>query len=197
MINYLEHFIPVICYEVNTTNSQPTIVVEANDLLPVANNLKLHINSLYNVLSNISGVDLIELKYRFVVVYDLLSIKYNQRITLKVFLNESAIVSSLTGVFINANWWEREAWDMFGIFFEKHPDLRRILTDYGFQGYPLRKDFPLSGYVEVQYDESTKKVETFPVTLTQEMRKYVFDGSWPQAQNDVLTFSALSVEKKS
>lgn len=196
MVNYLENFVPLVCYEVNTVDNQLVVVVKREDLLVTLNNLKLHINSQYNLLYNISGVDLVELKYRFVVIYDLLSIKYSQRLSLKVFVNEITAVPSSVGIFRNANWWEREIWDMFGIYFQDHPDLRRILTDYGFQGFPLRKDFPLSGYVEVQYDESTKKVEVFPLTLTQEMRKYTYENPWPQAENDTIPFSVYTENKK-
>jgi len=186
MINYLENFLPVTHYEINTVNNQPTIIVTSDDLLSVIRNLKFHVNFLYTLLSNISGVDLIEMKYRFAVVYEFLSIKNSQRITVKVFVNEITPVPSLVSIFRNSNWWEREIWDMFGIFFENHPDLRRILTDYGFQGFPLRKDFPLSGYIELAYDGSTKKVEIYPLTLTQEMRRYNYENPWLQGDTDVL-----------
>jgi NADH/F420H2 dehydrogenase subunit C len=186
MTNFLYNSLPVVYFERNTLNDHQTVVVTSDELLGVVNNLKLHINSLYTLLSNVTGVDLIEMQYRFAVVYELLSIKNNQRMTIKVFVNEVTPVPSLVSVFKNSNWWEREVWDMFGIFFENHPDLRRILTDYGFQGFPLRKDFPLSGFVEVQYDDSTKKVEIYPLTLTQEMRKYNYENPWLQSDTDVL-----------
>jgi len=186
MQSFLYDKLPVVYFERNTLNHHQTVVVTSDELLCVVNNLKFHVNSLYTLLSNISGVDLIEMQYRFAVIYELLSIKNSQRLTLKVFVDEVTPVPSLVGIFKNSNWWEREVWDMFGIFFENHPDLRRILTDYGFQGFPLRKDFPLSGFVEVQYDDSTKKVEIYPLTLTQEMRKYNYENPWPQSDTDVL-----------
>jgi len=109
------------------------------------------------MLTYIAGIDLYGLLYRFCVVYDLLSLTYNTRIRVKVYLTETGSVNSIINIYLNSNWWEREIWDLFGIYFENHPDLRRILTDYGFEGFPLRKDFPLYGYVELRYDE-TKKI---------------------------------------
>jgi NADH:ubiquinone oxidoreductase subunit C len=112
------------------------------------------------------------------VVYDLLSLVYNVRIRIKVFVDAVTPVFSVFSVYKCADWWEREVWDMFGIYFENHPDLRRILTDYGFEGYPLRKNFPLSGFVEVRYDEVYKRVITEPVVLTQEYRTFKFTLPW-------------------
>ena len=144
--------------------------------------LKLHIKYQYKVLSCISGVDLlfsiINTNYRFSIVYDLLSIRFNLRVRVKIFLNELSTVLSSTSVFINANWWEREIWDMFGIWFEYHPDLRRILTDYGFDGFPLRKDFPLCGYSEVLYDFNKKRIVSKPCEFSQEFRVFGFENSW-------------------
>lgn len=111
----------------------------------------------YKILSAISVVDYPERENRFEVVYDFLSM-YNHRFRLKTYVNESTSLQSIVSLYPCANWWEREAWDLFGVFFDKHPDLRRILTDYGFEGHPLRKDFPLSGYVDLRYDENAKRV---------------------------------------
>jgi NADH-quinone oxidoreductase subunit C len=130
------------------------------------------------MLSCISGVDFLDKTYRFCVVYDLLSLTYNSRLRVKVFVNEITSVPSSVNVFINANWWEREIWDLYGIYFDKHPDLRRILTDYGFEGHPMRKDFPLSGYVEVRYSESKKRIVVEPLELTQEFRSFSFQTPW-------------------
>ena len=118
------------------------------------------------------------LNYRFCVVYDLLSLKYNFRVRIKLFLSEITPVFSCVSIFINANWWEREIWDMFGIYFEEHPDLRRILTDYGFEGYPLRKDFPLSGYLELFYNENKKQIVVESLELTQDFRFFNFEVPW-------------------
>jgi len=117
-------------------------------------------------------------KYRFAVIYDLLSLTFNNRIRVNIFITDLTIVTSSVNVFLNANWWEREIWDLFGIYFAKHPDLRRILTDYGFEGFPLRKDFPLSGYIEVRYDENKKRIITESIELTQEFRLFSFETPW-------------------
>ena len=111
-------------------------------------------------------------------VYDLLSLTYNSRLRLKVFTNELQSLPSSVKIFINANWWEREIWDLYGIYFDQHPDLRRILTDYGFEGHPLRKDFPLSGYIEVRYDDNKKRIVVEPLELTQEARSFTFESPW-------------------
>jgi len=140
--------------------------------------LKLHINYQYKVLSSISGVDLVGRKSRFCVVYDLLSFKNNSRLRVKTFVNETSHIFSATCVFINADWWEREIWDLFGIYFENHVDLRRLLTDYGDIGYPLRKDYPLSGYVELQYCWSKKGVVCQPLQHSQEYRVFLFEERW-------------------
>jgi NADH dehydrogenase (ubiquinone) Fe-S protein 3 len=130
------------------------------------------------MLSCISGVDLVSNTNRFVVVYELLSLTYNSRIRIKVFVDEKEKLKSICALFINSNWWEREIWDMYGVYFDNHPDLRRILTDYGFEGHPLRKDFPISGYVEVKYDENKKRIVVEPLELSQELRLFSFSSPW-------------------
>jgi NADH-quinone oxidoreductase subunit C len=135
-------------------------------------------NCLFKMLVDICGVDWPERPERFEVVYNLLSLKHNQRIRVKVSTDEDNPVPSVTPVFSTAGWFEREAWDLYGILFSGHPDLRRILTDYGFQGHPLRKDFPLTGYVQVRYDEEQKRVVYEPVSLTQEFRGFDFLSPW-------------------
>jgi NADH dehydrogenase (ubiquinone) Fe-S protein 3 len=130
------------------------------------------------MLSCISGVDLVSNANRFVVVYELLSLTYNSRIRIKVFVDEKEKLKSICALFINSNWWEREIWDMYGVYFDNHPDLRRILTDYGFEGHPLRKDFPISGYVEVKYDENKKRIVVEPLELSQELRLFSFSSPW-------------------
>ena len=132
----------------------------------------------FTVLIDICGVDYPERTKRFDVVYHLLSLKQNIRIRVKTETEEGAAVSSIIDLFPAANWFEREAYDFFGILFSGHPDLRRILTDYGFRGYPLRKDFPLTGYVEVRYDDEQKKVVYEPVKLIQEFRSFDFMSPW-------------------
>jgi NADH-quinone oxidoreductase subunit C len=136
----------------------------------------------FEVLIDICGVDWPSRANRFDVVYHLLSPRLNQRIRLKLQTDESTPVASTVEVFPAANWFEREAYDMYGILFSGHPDLRRLLTDYGFQGHPLRKDFPLTGYVEVRYDEEQKRVVYEPVELTQEFRSFDFESPWEGTQ---------------
>ncbi|BBK32070.1 NADH-quinone oxidoreductase subunit C [Stella humosa] len=133
---------------------------------------------LFKVLVDVCGVDYPERAQRFEVVYNLLSLDHNFRIRVKTATDEATPVPSVVPVFSAAGWWEREAWDLYGIFFSDHPDLRRILTDYGFEGHPLRKDFPMTGYVEVRYDEQQKRVVYEPVKLVQEFRSFDFESPW-------------------
>jgi NADH-quinone oxidoreductase subunit C len=142
-------------------------------------------NLLFKQLVDITGVDYPDRQKRFEVVYNLLSLKHNQRIRVKVAADEDTVVPSASGAFSSAIWLEREVWDMFGVFFSDHPDLRRILTDYGFEGHPLRKDFPLTGYVEVRYDEDQKRVVYEPVKLVQEFRGFDFASPW-EGMQDIL-----------
>jgi NADH/F420H2 dehydrogenase subunit C len=159
-------------------SDENTIVVSHDKLLFAMKCLKLHFSYQYKLLSCISGVDFLGKDYRFSVVYDLLSLTFNNRLRIKVFVNEITSVPSVVDIFVNANWWEREVWDMYGIYFDRHPDLRRILTDYGFEGHPMRKDFPLSGYVEFRYDETRKKIIGEPVELAQEFRTFTYEMPW-------------------
>ena len=168
--------IPIVSSQNN--NQETSIIVESKNISLTLRYLKTHINTQYLLLSCISGVDLLFTQYRFCVVYDLLSLLNNSRIRVKTYVNESDSIESSCSIFKNANWWERELWDMFGIYFKNHPDLRRILTDYGFEGYPLRKDFPLSGYVEVSFNSSLRRVSQEPIELSQEQRSYTYESSW-------------------
>ena len=136
----------------------------------------------FRVLIDICGVDYPQRQKRFDVVYHLLSMHMNQRIRVKVKADEETPLPSVCGVFSAANWFEREVWDMFGVLFSGHPDLRRILTDYGFQGHPLRKDFPLTGFVEMRYSEELKRVVYEPVQLGQEFREFDFLSPWEGAE---------------
>jgi len=136
----------------------------------------------FEVLIDLCGADYPERESRFDVVYHLLSISNNQRVRVKVPVAEGEAVSSVVRIYSSAGWFEREAWDLFGIYFEGNEDLRRLLTDYGFEGHPLRKDFPLTGFVELRYDEQEKRVVYEPVSLTQEFRKFDFMSPWEGAQ---------------
>ena len=132
----------------------------------------------FEQLTDLCGVDYPERDPRFDVVYHLLSMSHNRRLRLRIGVNEDEPVPSATGVYASAGWWEREAWDLYGIYFAGNPDLRRLLTDYGFDGHPLRKDFPLTGYVELRYDSEQKRVVYEPVKLTQEFRRFDFLSPW-------------------
>ncbi|MGQ9365208.1 NADH-quinone oxidoreductase subunit C [Azospirillum sp. ST 5-10] len=140
----------------------------------------------FEQLMDITAVDYPEREERFEVVYNLLSLKHNQRIRVKLTTDEDTPVPSVVPVYSAANWFERETWDMLGVFFSDHPDLRRILTDYGFEGHPFRKDFPLTGYVEMRYDEDQKRCVYEPVRLTQDFRTYDFLSPWEGMTNVML-----------
>ena len=156
------------------------LIVSSEKLLPVISFLKNNVNCQYKILTSISGTDYLEKNLRFEVSYELLSIRYNSRIRVKTYVDEITAIESITSIYSAADWWEREIWDFFGVFFLNHPDLRRILTDYGFEGHPLRKDFPLSGYVEVRYDERQKRVICESLELAQEFRTFDFLSPWSQ-----------------
>jgi NADH-quinone oxidoreductase subunit C len=143
--------------------------------------LKVDRNCRFSTLVDLTAVDYPGRAKRFDVVYHFLSMYRNQRIRLRVAIREDEMVHSITGIHPSANWFEREVFDMFGILFSGHPDLRRILTDYGFRGHPLRKDFPTTGYTEVRYDEAQKRVVYEPVQLVQEYRQFDFMSPWEGA----------------
>tara|TARA_B100000287_G_scaffold40304_1_gene36718 strand:+ start:229 stop:819 length:591 start_codon:yes stop_codon:yes gene_type:complete len=152
--------------------------IDANDLLDIMLFLKTNSDTMFRQLIDITAVDYPENEKRFKLVYILLSHEFNQRIHLDYDINEKEIVNSITSVFPSANWMEREVFDMYGINFKNHPDLRRILTDYSFDGHPLRKDFPMTGHNEVRYDEETKKVIYEPVKLEQNYRNFDYESPW-------------------
>jgi NADH-quinone oxidoreductase subunit C len=155
-----------------------TVVVPAASVVTALRTLRNDPLCQFEQLLDICGVDYPDREKRFDVVYHLLSPRRNQRLRLKCEVDEATPVPSAVELFACANWYEREAYDMYGILFSGHPDLRRILTDYGFQGFPLRKDFPLTGYVEVRYDDQQKRVVYEPVRLTQEFRSFDFLSPW-------------------
>jgi NADH-quinone oxidoreductase subunit C len=155
-----------------------TLRVQAGAIGRVLTYLRDQPNCQFKMLVDLCGVDYPEREQRFEVVYHLLSLKHNQRIRVKVATDEATPVPSVTGVFGSASWYEREVWDMYGIYFADHPDLRRLLTDYGFEGHPMRKDFPQTGYVEVRYDEEQKRVVYEPVHLRQDWRSFDFLSPW-------------------
>lgn len=159
-----------------------TLEATASDLVALIEFLKTDEQCRFASLVDITAIDYPGDERRFCVVYHFLSMYRNQRIRVKARVREEEIVPSITGIFPAANWFEREVFDMFGILFSGHPDLRRILTDYGFRGHPLRKDFPTTGYTEVRYDEVSKRVVYEPVSLTQEYRQFDFMSPWEGAK---------------
>ncbi|CAO3641740.1 unnamed protein product [Cunninghamella echinulata] len=169
---YLMSALPKFIQQFSVYKDELTVYVAPSALEPVMTFLRDHTNSQFKSLQDISGVDFPSRENRFEVVYQLLSFRYNARIRVKTYASEVTPVPSVVPIFNAANWQEREVYDMYGVFFTGHPDLRRILTDYGFEGHPLRKDFPLTGYVEVRYDEEKKRVVTEPVELAQAFRNF-------------------------
>ena len=159
-------------------NDQIYLNIDSNDITDVILFLKNNKNSSFKQLIDITAVDYPENDKRFKLVYLLLSHEFNARILIDCFINENEIPPSLTKIYPSANWMEREVFDMYGIQFKDHPDLRRILTDYGFEGYPLRKDFPLTGHNEVRYSEEEKKVIYEPVKLEQNYRNFDYESPW-------------------
>lgn len=155
-----------------------TLEVASASIPEVMLHLRDHPDMLFKVLVDVCGVDFPDRAERFEVVYHLLSLKHNRRVRVKTTTDEATPVPSITGIFAAAGWFEREAWDMYGILFSDNPDLRRILTDYGFEGHPLRKDFPLTGFVEVRYDDEQKRVVYEPVKLRQDFRTWDFLSPW-------------------
>ena len=167
--------------KINSTNikhGQLYIDIDKEDLLDVVLFLKTNKETKFRQLIDITVVDYPESAKRFKVVYLFLSHEFNHRLVLNYLINENEIIPSLTSVFPSANWMEREVFDMYGVNFKDHPDLRRILTDYGFEGHPLRKDFPLTGHTEVRYSEDEKKVVMEPVKLEQNFRNFDYESPW-------------------
>jgi NADH-quinone oxidoreductase subunit C len=158
-----------------------TVIVQREHIVEVLNWFRDECDPRFDVLIDLCGVDYPRERERFEIVYHLLSMAGNLRVRVKLRTDEAAAVPSVCGVYPNADWYEREAFDMYGVVFSGHPDLRRILTDYGFSGYPLRKDFPMTGYVEVRYDEEHKRVVYEPVKLRQEFRNFDFLSPWEGA----------------
>ena len=159
-------------------HDQLYLSIEAKDLIDVSLFIKSNKGTKFRQLIDVTAVDYPENTQRFKVVYLFLSHEFNQRIILSYLINENEVIQSLTAVYPAANWMEREVFDMYGIKFKDHPDLRRILTDYGFEGHPLRKDFPLTGHTEVRYSEEQKKVIKEPVKLEQNYRNFDYESPW-------------------
>jgi NADH-quinone oxidoreductase subunit C len=183
LVEYISAQIDESLIGVEWAGDEAVLRARPQSVLQVLRFLKDDSQCLFKTLVDLCGVDYPDLEQRFEVVYNLLSVKHNFRIRVKVSTDEDTPVPSACTLFMAAEWNEREAWDMFGIFFSDHPDLRRLLTDYGFEGHPLRKDFPLTGHVEVRYDDELKRVVYEPVTLTQDFRTFDFLSPWEGAQS--------------
>merc|ERR1711887_26844 len=179
-----------------TAGNELEILIAPEGIVPVITFLKDHTNAQYTNLADLCGVDVPTKQYRFEVVYNFLSVRYNSRIRVRTYTDELTPVDSINDVHAAANWYEREVWDMYGVFFANHPDLRRILTDYGFEGHPFRKDFPLTGYVECRYDDESKRVVVEPLELAQEFRKFDLSAPWEQFTNFRESAEEIVPEKK-
>ncbi|KAL1977185.1 hypothetical protein VTN31DRAFT_44 [Thermomyces dupontii] len=178
---YIMSCLPKFVQQFSVWKDELTIYVAPSALLPVMKFLKYHTAAEFTQVSDITAVDYPTKSQRFEVVYNLLSVRHNSRIRVKTYADEAEPVPSITGLYDGALWYEREVYDLFGVFFTGHPDLRRIMTDYGFEGHPLRKDFPLTGYTEIRYDEEKKRIVYEPLELTQAFRN--FEGgtsAWEQ-----------------
>lgn len=178
--SYLLQSLPKFIQQFSVLKDELTLYVPPSAVVPVLTFLRDHSQCQFKALMDISGVDYPERQQRFEVVYHLLSLKFQGRIRVKTYASEADPVPSACEIFEGANWYEREAWDLYGVMFSNHPDLRRILTDYGFEGHPLRKDFPLTGYTEVRYDEERKRVVYEPLQLTQAFRNFDSLSPWEQ-----------------
>ena len=165
-------------------NEDLIVVVKPEIIIDILLFLKYHVLYQFKLLTCISGVDYPMNKYRFQIVYELLSLRYNYRLRIKTFTHELLGIHSCEKVFLAGGWYECEIWDMYGIFFENHSNLKRLLTDYGFEGYPLRKDFPLSGFIEMRYNEIEKRVVSESIELCQEYRTFNFLSPW-EAQTNI------------
>ena len=177
--NYIKEKFPDLEVVSPTANNNLIIYSPKDKIVDLATFLRDEESLSFRVLLDVFGADMLTIRSpRFEVIYNFLSLKLNNRITIKVAVDENIEVPSLCSVFLSANWFERETFDMFGIKFTNHPDLRRILTDYNFEWHPLKKDFPLTGYQEVRYDEIKQKVVYEPVKLSQEFRNFDFDMPW-------------------
>ena len=179
--DYIKNAMPEAILSARFVNDELVLAAQSETIPHILLFLRDDSNCLFKILIDICGVDYPDRERRFDVVYHLLSLRHNQRIRVKLQVNDDVLVPSAVGVFSAAGWYERETWDLYGIMFANHPDLRRILTDYGFDGHPLRKDFPLTGFVEVRYDEAQKRVVYEPVKLPQDFRSFDFMSPWEGA----------------
>ncbi|KAJ3011531.1 putative NADH-ubiquinone oxidoreductase 30.4 kDa subunit, mitochondrial [Thoreauomyces humboldtii] len=177
---FISSCIPKYIQQFSIYKDELTLYVAPSALIPTMLFLRDHSACQFKQIADIAGVDYPTRANRFEIVYNMLSLRFNARIRVKTYATEVSPVPSVTPLFSGANWFEREAYDMYGIYFVNHPDLRRILTDYGFEGHPMRKDFPLTGYVEVRYDDEKKRVVAEPLELSQHLRAFDLASPWEQ-----------------
>lgn len=182
-IERLIKYIPRSIKKVKIRDNECTILIEAKDLNKVLFFLRNNTNSLFASLVNISCIDFPNKDKRFKLIYNLLSYKFKTRLRIGLYLGELDHINSITSIFSSAGWLEREVWDLFGVYFSNHPDLRRILTDYGFEGFPLRKDFPITGFVQLRYDDEKKSVLYESLEVAQGFRSFNFLSPWEQINN--------------
>lgn len=188
---YLQGVLNKFLIQISVSSDTYIIHVNSQHILPVMFYLRSNSLCRFGVLTDIVAMDILSGFRRFFICYNLLSLNNNVRIFVKTRLLDNDGIASVVPVFINANWAEREAWDLFGIYFFNHPDLRRILTDYGFESHPLRKDFPLTGYKEISYSDSRKMIRVAPVSLSQEYRVFLFNNPW-RVENNKVTDALVS-----
>ena len=179
---YVQAALHEVVLSVDIDRDELMLTVRREAIVRVLSFLRDDVNCQFKQLMDVCGVDYPSREDRFDVVYNLLSLTHNLRIRVKVQTDERTPVPTVTGVFSSAGWWEREAWDLYGIMFRDHPDLRRMLSDYGFEGHALRKDFPLTGYVEVRWDDEQKRIVYEPVKLMQDFRNFDFLSPWEGVQ---------------
>lgn len=197
LIKVVQECLPKYLQIARVTHQQEVeLLVAPKGIRPVIHFLKCHHETQFTNIVDIAGVDVPARKYRFEIVYNLLSIPKNQRVRVKTYTDEVTPIESIQPIFKGADWYEREIWDMYGVAFAGHHDLRRILTDYGFEGHPFRRDFPLTGYEEVRFDEEQRRIVYEPLELAQEFRKFELSPSWEQFPNYKQQIEDGSAESK-
>jgi len=197
---YVGECIPRYVQKVQLTpGDELEVLISPGGVVPTIQFLRDHQNAQFTSLADIAGMDVPSRTFRFEIIYNLLSLRFNSRIRVKTYTDELTPIDSISEIYKAANWYEREIFDLYGVYFNGHPDLRRLLTDYGFEGHPFRKDFPLSGYVEVRYDDERRLVIYEPLELAQEFRRFELSSPWeqiPKDNNEPLASEEISAADK-
>jgi NADH-quinone oxidoreductase subunit C len=196
MVRHINKIVDPVIVGSSVLSGEIELRIEPVDVPQVLAVLKADRQAAFNQMIDLTAVDYPERNARFEMVYLLLSMANNMRLRIVTSVTEGQTISSVTSIYMAANWAEREVWDMFGIFFSGHPDLRRLLTDYGFEGHPLRKDFPLTGHIEVRYDDAQRRVVNEPVHLVQEFRDFDFLSPWEGMQTQIAAHSQSNKSDK-